>query len=154
VALRGHGLGVAFVWNNRVYVYASDWGQTEKKWGIKKVHMTWSDDLKTWSEPTIVLRANENERLFNVAVVRGKDQFIMLAETDDPTWPKFTFKYFTSKDLSHWSQVPGAFYGQNKYVGGPAIYFEGGNYYTLYLQSLGKGRYETCITRSNAMAQD
>jgi alpha-L-fucosidase len=44
--------------------------------------------------------------------------------------------------------VPGALYGTNKYVGGPALYFKGDTYYTLYLQSLGKGFYETRITRS------
>ena len=76
VALVGHGLGMALVWENRVYVFAGDWGNSKKK------------------------------------------------------------------------QIPEALYGVNKYVGGPALYYEGNTYYTLYLQSLGGGRYETRITRS------
>jgi len=36
----------------------------------------------------------------------------------------------------------------DKYVGGPALYFEGGWYYTLYLEALPNTEYETRITRS------
>jgi len=147
VALVGHGLGMALVWENRVYVFAGDWGSS-KKWHIKKIAMTSSDDLKNWSTPVDVLEANPDERFFNVSVCRGDGRFIMLVETNDPRWPAFTFKYFQSDDLRKWKQVPDALYGVKKYVGGPALYHFDGIYYTLYLQSLGEGRYETRITRS------
>ena len=72
----------------------------------------------------------------------------MLYETDDKSWPKFTFKHCESDDLVHWRKIPEALYGTDKYVGGPALYFEDGWYYTLYLEDLGGGYYETRITRS------
>ncbi len=147
IPLVGHGLGMAFVWQDRVYVFAGDWGEN-KKWNIKEISMTSSADLKNWSKPVVVLKANADESFFNVSVCRGDGRFALLVESNDPRWPAFTFKYFLSDDLLHWKQVPNAFYGTKKYVGGPALYREGDYYYTLYLQSLGKGRFETRITRS------
>ena len=145
--LIGHGLAYTFVWEGRAYVFGSYWG-TEKKWEVREVSMTSSADLKTWTKPEVVLRANDDERFFNVAVCRGPERFVMLVESNDPRWPAFTFKYFTSEDLVHWTQVPDAYYGVDKYVGGPALYYAGDYFYTLYLQSLGEARYETRITRS------
>ena len=147
IPLVGHGLGMAFVWKDRVYVFAGDWGR-ERKWQIDKIEMTSSGDLVNWTKPVVVLQAEATEKFFNVSVCRGQDRFVLLVESNDPTWPAFTFKYFTSGDLIHWTRVPDAIYGRDKYVGGPALYFEDGYYYTLYLQSLGRGRYETRITRS------
>src|SRR5690606_17239445 len=94
--LRGHGLGMAMVWEDRVYVFAGNWGQGEKKWDIRTIEMTSSTDLKTWTSPVTVLTAEPQERFFNVSVCRGKDTFVLLVETNDPKWPPFTFKYFTS----------------------------------------------------------
>lgn len=145
--LVGHGLAYTFVWEGRAYVFGSYWG-TEKKWEVREVSMTSSTDLETWEKPQVVLRSNDDEKFFNVAVCRGPEKFVMLVETNDPRWPAFTFKYFTSDDLIHWEQVPDAYYGVDKYVGGPALYHEGDYYYTLYLQSLGDNHYETRITRS------
>lgn len=145
--LIGHGLGMTFVWEDTVYVFAGNWG-TEKKWNIRDILMTSSTDLINWTKPVNVLRSEDHEKYFNVSVCRGNDQFVMLVESNDPAWPAFTFKYFTSDDLLNWTPVPDALYGVDKYVGGPALYYEGGHYYTLYLQSLGKGHYETRITRS------
>ncbi|MBI3853557.1 MAG: hypothetical protein HY298_25210 [Verrucomicrobia bacterium] len=146
--LRGHGLGMAFVWQGRVHVFAGNWGQ-EKKWQIAEIEMTSSDDLVNWTKPSVVLRAEPPEKFFNVSVCRGRDAFVLLVESNDPQWPPFTFKYFTSADLTQWTRVPDAIYGRDKYVGGPALYFEGDWYYTLYLESLGSGKYETRITRSH-----
>jgi len=145
--LHGHGLGMAFVWQGRVYIFAGNWGH-EKKWQITEIEMTSSDDLVNWTKPVVVLRAEPQEKFFNVSVCRGRDTFVLLVESNDPKWPPFTFKYFTSADLTHWTPVPDAIYGRDKYVGGPALYFEGDWFYTLYLESLGRGQYETRITRS------
>jgi alpha-L-fucosidase len=143
----GHGLGMALVYDGRVYVFAGDWGMGEK-WKIDKIQMVSSDDLVNWTDPVVVLEAEPQEKFFNVSVCRGKDRFVLLIESNDPAWPAFTFKYFTSDDLTHWERVPDAEYGRKKYVGGPALYYEGDYYYTLYLQSLGKGFYETRVARS------
>lgn len=138
----------AFVWEGRVYVFAgvNDPGQSWRQ--ITKVMMTSTDDLKTWTEPVVVLRAEGGEHIFNTAVCRGKDGFVLLYETDDSHWPAFTFKYCVGNDLTNWKRVDGALYGVDKYVGGPALYYEGGWYYTLYLEALGANHYETRITRS------
>ncbi len=147
IPLVGHGLGMAFVWKNRVYVFAGKWA-VKKKWNITEIEMVSSTDLIHWTKPVVVLKAEPQEKFFNVSVCRGKDQFVLLVESNDPAWPAFTFKYFVSDDLLHWKRVPNALYGRDKYVGGPALYFENGTYYTLYLHALGSGRYETRITRS------
>jgi len=147
VPLVGHGLGMAFVWKDRVYVFAGNWG-TEKKWNITEIEMTSSKDLAHWTEPVVVLKAEAQEKFFNVSVCRGEEKFVLLVESNDAAWPAFTFKYFVSEDLLKWTRVPEAIYGRDKYVGGPALYFEDGTYYTLYLHALGSGRYETRITRS------
>ena len=145
-ALVGHSLGVAFVWQDRVYVFAREW--SKKKAGNTPISMVSSDDLLHWTKPVVVLRAKPGETFFNVSVCRGKDRFVLLVESDDPTWPYFTFKYFQSDDLNHWKPVPNAIYGRDKFVGGPALYREGEYYYTLYAERLGDNHYETRITRS------
>lgn len=147
IPFTGHGLGMALVHDGRVYVFAGDWG-TEKKWQITSISMVSSDDLVHWSDPVVVLEAKPEEKFFNVSVCRGDDRFVMLVESNDPKWPAFTFKYFESDDLMKWTPVTDALYGEEKYVGGPALYYEGGYYYTLYLQALGDRFYETRVTRS------
>lgn len=143
--LTNHGFATAFVWQQRVYVFAANWDKPGRK--ASKINMTSSDDLVKWTEPVAVLRAEGNENLYNVAVCRGADRFVLLYETDDANYVPFTFKYAASDALASFKRLPDAFYGREKYVGGPALYFEGETYYTLYLQDLG-GRWETRITRS------
>jgi len=145
--LTNHYFGSAVVWEGRVYVFAGDYGQDQPWWHIRRIVMTASEDLVHWTEPCTVIEAEHGEHLFNTAVCRGAASFIMLYETNDSQWPPFTFKYCTSEDLTHWRRIPGAVYGQDKYVGGPALYYEGGTYYTLYLHDLG-GTWETRVTRS------
>ncbi len=138
----------AFVWNDRVYVFAGR-NSPGKPWRqITEIQMTSSNDLKTWAEPVTVLKAEGEELLWNTAVCRGDGKFILLYETNDSRWPAFTFRYCESDDLEHWTRIDGAIYGADRYVGGPAIYHEGEWYYTLYLELLGMGEYETRITRS------
>lgn len=146
--LIGHGLAMAFVWADRVHVFAGNWG-AGAKWNIEEIVLTTSIDLVHWTPPEVVLRAAPNEKFFNVGVCRGPEQFVLLVETNDPAWPPpFTFKYFTSPDLRTWTPVPDGLYGRAKYVGGPALYYEGDWHYTLYLEALDGPRYETRITRS------
>lgn len=138
----------AFVWDGRVYVFAGR-NSPGKPWRqITKIQMTSSSDLKTWTEPVTVLEAAGDELLWNTAVCRAGDKFYLLYETNDSRWPPFTFRYCVSDDLLHWTRTDGGIYGADRYVGGPALYHEGDWFYTLYLESLGEGRYETRITRS------
>lgn len=148
VALRNHAFATALVWQQRVYVFAGNYGR-DKPWRqITDLTMTSSADLVEWTAPKTVLTAEPGEHLFNCAVCRGRDGFVMLYESDDPKYTPFTFKYAASSDLATWRRIPDSFYGREKYVGGPALYFEGDWYYTLYLQALGENRYETRVARS------
>ena len=167
-ALVGHSFGFAFVHGGRVYVFAAR-HRADRPWRtFTAIDMTSSDDLLHWTPPQTVIEAEEvardgqpgQEYLFNTAVCRattesgeedGAPRFVLLYETDDPRWPAFTFKYCESNDLLHWRRIPGALYGREKYVGGPALYSEGGWFYTLYLQDLNGyhgGTWETRLTRS------
>jgi alpha-L-fucosidase len=145
--LKNHGFGTVLTWEDKVYVFAGDYGEGKPWRKMTEITMTSSEDLVNWSKPKTVLRANGNEYFFNTAVTRGKDGFVLLYETSDQQWKPFTFRYVSSSDLETWEEIPEAIYGVDKYVGGPALYYEGGWYYTLYLESLNPG-YETRITRS------
>ncbi|WP_353197610.1 hypothetical protein [Parapedobacter defluvii] len=146
-ALTNHAFGTALVWNDTVYVFAGNYGK-DKPWRqITSITMTASGDLKNWTEPVTVFEASGNEYFFNTAVARGADGFALLYETNDPTWPPFTFRYVKSADLRNWEEIPGAVYGIDKYVGGPALYYEGDWYYTLYLDNISTG-WVTRIARS------
>ena len=153
VPLKNHAFGNALTWNGRVYVFAGNYGENKPWRQITEISMTSSSNLINWTKPVTVLRANEGEVFFNTSVCRGKDNFILLYETNDKSWTPFTFRYMESSDLKNWKEIPGAIYGKTKYVGGPGLYYEGGWYYTLYLESprtlesVANG-YETRITRS------
>lgn len=148
----GHSFGIAYVRNSRVYVFATR-HSADRPWRhFRSVSMTHSDDLVNWSPPVTVIQGEGEESLFNTAVCHDGRRFVLLYETDDRRWsPAFTFKYCESDDLVHWRLIPGAIYGREKYVGGPALYFEGGWFYTLFLQDLNGyrgGTWETRVTRS------
>jgi alpha-L-fucosidase len=148
VALREHTFGTVFVWNDRAYAFASKYVPGKPWRTCTSGSMTSSADLLTWTEPRTVLEAEPGEQVFNVAVCRGPDRFVLLYETNDPKYTPFTFKYCESDDLVTWRRIPGALYGTDKYVGGPALYHEGGWFYTLYLEALPDTGYETRVTRS------
>ncbi len=152
VALKNHGFGTVLVWEGRVYVFAGNFGQGKPWRKITEIVMTSSQDLNKWTEPETVFKVSGDELFYNTAVCRGKDKFILLYETSDARWKPFTFRYLQSTDLKKWEEIPEAIYGREKYVGGPALYYEGGWYYTLYLESLIEG-YETRIARSKDLTQ-
>jgi alpha-L-fucosidase len=145
--LKNHGFGTAFVWKDSLFVFAGNYGAGKSWRKMTEITMTATADLITWTKPVTVLKANKNEYFFNTAVTRGKDTFVLLYETNDPEWKPFSFRYEESDDLRNWKEIPDAIYGKDKYVGGPALYYQDSWYYTLYLEALKKG-YETRITRS------
>ncbi len=147
VPLKNHGFGTVLTWNNRVYIFAGNYGEGKPWRKITEITMTSSLDLKKWTKPQAILQASGDEYFFNTAVCRGEDKFILLYETNDSRWKPFTLRYMESTDMKHWNEIPDAIYGTDKYVGGPALYYEGGWYYTLYLEALNKA-WETRITRS------
>lgn len=143
-AMAGRTLGTAFVWDGRVYVF----GVNDAS-GRKHVDMTWSDDLLQWSEPVKVFDSPAGQ-IFNVSVARDSKGFVFLWETN-AVGRAFTMcfgRIDSIADTWNGNTIPGARYGADKYTGGPAIYYEGGLYYLLYLEDLGKRRWETRVTRS------
>ncbi|MFA6717194.1 MAG: hypothetical protein WCS27_17580 [Victivallaceae bacterium] len=153
--LRNHYFASGFVWDGRFYIFA-----TPHETGIRHIVMLSSEDLINWTTPQIIITAKPGERFFNTAVCRGKDKFVMIYETNDKRWIPFTFIYCESDDLVHWTRITNAVYGKDKYVGGPSLYYEGGVYYTLYVNAneavsedqiiqSETNRYETRITRSS-----
>jgi alpha-L-fucosidase len=139
-------LGTAIVWDDRVYVYAVN---AEHSSGGTVVYMTWTEDMKTWSEPFKVFNSPE-KNVFNVAVTRDGQGLAFLWETNAYGQP-FTMCYGRVENPTDpWQDgiIENARYGMNKYTGGPALYYYEPWYYTLYLEALGGGKYETHITRS------
>ena len=145
--LMNHYFGITFVWAGVVYLYAGYYGVDTSFWNIENIVLLTSDDLVHWSEPRTVIESENDEFLYNVAVCRDNEKFVLLYETNDARWPPFTFKFCVSDDLVNWTRIPGAIFGRDKYVGGPALYYEGGRYYVLYLHDLGNG-WETRVARS------
>lgn len=148
VPLLNHYFATAFVWRDKVHVFCGDYGDDQPWWSIKRYVMITSTDLITWTSPRTVVEANPNENLFNNSVCHDGKRFLMLIETDDPQWVKFTFKFYESDDLKEWRLVDGALYGEDKYVGGPSLYFLDNYYYLLYVARKEDLGHETRITRS------
>ena len=148
VPLLNHYFATAFVRDNRVHVFCGDYGENQPWWHIKRYVRISSSDLVTWSAPETVAEANETEHLFNNSVCFDGNRYIMLIETDDPQWVKFTFKFYSSTDLINWTPIENAVYGPDKYVGGPALYHFDDMYYLLYLANKPPPVHVTRISRS------
>lgn len=139
----GYGLASAFVHDNRLYVFASRWENGD--W--HDVTVFHSADLVHWESSVAV--KGEHEGLFNSSVCKGRDGFAMAYESNDPTYPPFTVKLAHSKDLIHWTKLPDATFGTNRYTACPCIRYSRGWYYVLYLEQRSPRWYfETYITRS------
>ena len=139
----GYGLASALVHNGRVYVFASKWDNGQ--W--RNVTVFHSSDLKNW-QPALALEG-ANEGVFNTSVCEGPGGFVMAYETDDSAYPAFTIKFARSKDLLHWTKLPDATFGTNRYTACPCIRYAGGYYYVLYLEHrTTRWFFETYITRS------
>ena len=154
--MTNHTMGSAIVWDDKVYVFSTA-AQGTRDGFI--VDMTWSDDMEKWSEPVKVFESNRGKmdpfprrHVYNVAMTRDPKGMVFLWETDGVGGP-FTMCYGrVEKPTDPWNPgiIKNARYGMGKYTGGPALYYEGGWYYTLYLENLGTQprTWETRITRS------
>jgi len=149
IPLLNHYFASAFVWKDRIYIYCADYGDIKQEWWkVKQLVMISSDNLISWTAPIPVVKAEGEEHLFNNSVCHDGKRFVLLFETDDARWTPFTFRFCVSDDLVHWQRLPEKYiYGTDKYVGGPALYFEGGFYYVAYVAAK-DGFYETLLARS------
>ena len=150
IPLLNHYFAIAYVWNDRVYVVAGDY-EDRPWWHIRHTILICSDDLITWSKPKIILEAAGQEHLFNYAVCQARGKFYLLYETNDSRWPAFTARFCESDDLVTWRKLPENYiYGKDKYIGGPALYFDEpeDRFYLLYVNDLGNHVYDNRIARS------
>lgn len=140
---QGYGLACAIVHNDTFYAFASRW--QNDTWN--DVTMFKSTDLETWDKKLVI--EQENEHLFNSSVCAGPDGFVMAYETSDGTYPAFSVKFATSKDLETWTKLPHVF-GTNRYTACPCIRHAGDHYYMMYLERDPPRHYyfETFIVRS------
>lgn len=145
----GHSLACAYAADGAVYVYASRF--EDANWNDVTVFK--SADLKKW-EHKVVINQDEGEHLFNSSVCAGPDGYVMAYESNDPAWPAFTVKFAKSDDLMNWTKVPQAVFGKDRYTACPAIRYEDGNYYLLYLEHrTPRWFFETYIARSPNLAE-
>ena len=138
-----YNLASCIVHDGALYVFAA---RSERgTWNDVTLHK--SRDLKTWQ--TTVAIDQEGEHLFNTSVCRGPDGFVMAYETNDPAWPAFTIKFAVSQDLEHWTKLPDAVFGTDRYTACPCVRYVDGWYYMMYLEHRSPGHYfETYIARS------
>ncbi|MHB9108165.1 MAG: glycoside hydrolase family protein [Armatimonadota bacterium] len=139
----GYSLASAIVHEDTLYAFASRFEDND--WN--DVTLFSSSDLMNW-EQTVVIR-QEQEHLFNTSVCRGPDGFVMAYESNDPAYPPFTIKFAVSPDLRHWTKLPDAVFGTDRYAACPCLRYADGNYYMLYLEARAPRHYfETYIARS------
>jgi len=149
--LLNHYFAQIMVKDGRVHVFTADYGEAST-WQCRQIVAITSEDLISWTAPIPVIRA-ENENLFNNSVTEKDGRYYMVYESDDCRYPKFTAKFAKSDDLIHWEKIPGAVYGRQKYVGGPAMEYMDGFYYVTYVNCFinpetGERNYDTRIARS------
>ena len=149
--MEGFAFASAIVHEEAMYVYAVKKGydRDPTQWSTgQEIYFSSSRDLKNWTDPTVILQANEQERLFNQSVCWDGKRFVMSYECDEGV--PFTIKFAESDDLETWRNVAGAVYGLNKYAACPAIRFACGHYYMLYLERPSEAWwFETYLTRSS-----
>ncbi len=139
----GYGLACALVQDGVFYAFASRF--ENGNWN--DVTMFKSSDLNNWEYKKVITQGKEH--LFNSSVCATPDGFVMAYESNDPSWPAFTTKFATSKDLKNWTKLPDAGFGTNRYTACPCIRYVDGYYYVLYLERRSPRHvFETYITRS------
>lgn len=150
--MEGHYFMSAFVVDGKCWCFGSEVG-CRGTWKAVRINSVFSEDLIHWSQPKLVMEYPSGH-VFNTAAAFDGKRYVLLYETDDPKYPKFTFKFLESPDLIHWKEVENAIYGQDKYVGGPAMYYlPDGYFYVTYVNSFrnpenGHENWDTRIARS------
>ncbi|MBI2927596.1 MAG: hypothetical protein HYY24_18015 [Verrucomicrobia bacterium] len=139
----GYSLASALVHRGALYVFASRFAPDS--WN--DVTLFKSEDLQHWEQKVVVNQ--EGEHLFNSSVCAAGKGFVMAYESDDPKFKPFTVKFATSPDLEHWTKVPDAVFGADRYVACPCIRYVDGYYYLLYLEHrTPRWFFETYLARS------
>ncbi len=119
----------AFVENDEVNVFASQ--ASNDDW-FKSIYRLVSTDLKAW-KCELAIPLENDEHLFNSSVCKDEQGYLMAYESNQPV--QFCFKFARSKDLSHWTKIPGVVFTGEKheYSACPVIRFLSPYYYVIYL---------------------
>lgn len=120
-----------------------------------------SKDLENWTEGKIVLTFPENFKLFNTAVCKGSDGYVIAVECgyandeNGKNMPNeyigsgFTEFFAKSEDLENWELFPFEnAYTPQRYNACPAMEFCDGYYYMICLEELPSLRYAPYIYRT------
>jgi len=139
----GYGLASALVHDGTFHVFASR--HEAGRWN--DVTRFSSQDLRHWTARVVVTQAQEH--LFNSSVCRDANGFVMAYESDDPKFPAFTIKFARSEDLAHWTKLPDAMFGADRYTACPCLRYADGWYYLLYTEHRApRWFFETYLARS------
>jgi len=142
----------AYCENDTVYAFA-----TLDNKVIKYV----SEDLYHWSDGEVIVTFPENFKLYNTAVCKGDDGYVIAVEcgyeidAEGNTMPNeyigvhFTEFFAKSKDLSKWELLPfEKSYNRHRYIACPAMEYCEGYYYMICLEELPALRYAPYIYRT------
>lgn len=129
---KGFGLASAYAENNVLYIFAT------KNWfefGKSEIYLIKTTDLKNFSAPRLIYKANDNQKLFNTSVTKNTEngKYTLVVEADEIGLVHFSFIFLESNDLVNWTIIKNNYFAKETYVASPAIRFIDGYYYLLYL---------------------
>lgn len=137
------GFCSAFVLNSTLYVFGStNWAHTGNS-----VVMYSTQDLITWSSPSLIVVADQSTTLFNTSVSTDSSGFVLAYELCQVGQVCFNFRFKHSADMVTWQDV-GAQFGVGEYTACPTIRYSNGYYYAFYLAHV-DGLYVTEVARSS-----
>jgi alpha-L-fucosidase len=141
---RGQHLGCAFAEDDTMYAFGVD------KWNGSKISVFRSKDLEKWESHLALTIPGWG--LFNTSVCKADGRYVMAIEVGEPkevVGVPFTIFFAESKDLLTWKQLPlDRVYSKEKYTACPALRFQGGYFYMIYLEARPGPTYESHIVRS------
>ena len=144
VATFGKGLTMAsaIVHDDKLYIFGTkNPGQQldkDKKTNAKvrsEIYLITSDDLKSFSDPILLVRASNIQGFNNTSATRNPitGKFTMALELYEEGLAVFSIRFLESNDLIHWIFKPYIFTNQF-YVASPSIRHINGYYYLWFLK--------------------
>ena len=127
----GLSLASAYVDGNTLYVFGTkDW----TKYGESAIYQIKSDNLKDFSEPMLIYKAKEGQRIFNTSVTKNikTGKFAMAIEVDETGFTPFSIQFLLSDDANIWEMDESNVFGKEIYVACPTLKYVEGYYYLLY----------------------
>lgn len=145
----GHTFGFPYVEGDTMYVVTG----SRPEWGSDGLVFYRSTDLIHWEQyATLDL---PGWKTYNMNIAKMGEEYTLLVEISAPVEEAgeipFTFRFFKSTDLTHWTLTPKeCVFQKDRYAGSPSIYtFEGDPYYYVgYLEEYPRYRFGNSVARS------